>query len=74
MGTELVLETSEHFSVLTLLLAREAFIEFSCRENIKTYNVTGIPLLLVHLVHPSVTSSVLGSAIFLGGLLSNTLI
>jgi hypothetical protein len=35
--TELVLETSEHFSVLTRLIAREYFIEFSRRENIKTY-------------------------------------
>jgi hypothetical protein len=27
MGTELVLETSEHFNILTRLLARENFIE-----------------------------------------------
>ena len=27
MGTELVLETSEHFNILTRLLAREIFIE-----------------------------------------------
>jgi hypothetical protein len=37
MGTELFLETSEAFNILTPLLARENFIEFSRRENIKTY-------------------------------------
>ena len=34
---ELFLETSEHFNLLTRLLARENFIEFTRRENIKTY-------------------------------------
>ena len=38
MRTQLVLETSEHFSELTQLLAREDFTEFSRCENIKTYN------------------------------------
>ena len=38
MGTELVLETSEHFNILPRPLARENFIEFSRRENIKTYS------------------------------------
>jgi hypothetical protein len=37
MGTELVLETSEHFNILTRLLARENFTEFSHRENVETY-------------------------------------
>jgi hypothetical protein len=37
MGTELVLETLEHFNTLTRLLAQENFIEFSRRENITTY-------------------------------------
>jgi hypothetical protein len=40
---ELVLETSEHFNILTRLLARENFIEFSHRENIKTYNTIIFP-------------------------------
>ena len=32
----MVLETSEHFNILTRLIARENFIEFSRRANIKT--------------------------------------
>ena len=42
MRTEMVLETSEHFSELTRLLVREDFIEFGRCENIKTYKVVQI--------------------------------
>jgi hypothetical protein len=38
--TELVPETLEHFHIVTRLLARENFIEFRRRENIKTYYIT----------------------------------
>jgi hypothetical protein len=37
MGTELVPETLEDFNILTRLLVRENFIEFSRCENIKSY-------------------------------------
>jgi hypothetical protein len=39
MGTEMVPETSvSSYNQLTWLIAREDFIEFSLRENFKSYN------------------------------------
>jgi len=37
MGTELFTGTSENLHILTVLPAREIFIEFCCREGFKTY-------------------------------------
>jgi hypothetical protein len=40
MGTEVVPETSvPSYNQLTLLIAREGFIEFSRCENLKSYNL-----------------------------------